>query len=92
MVIDLSANQNNNANFIDSALTVYVDNGGQTGNLVIDFASGQRIYMQANTQGYFPVLQPNPIRFSVFSNAPTTAYCQLINAILPAGTWAAAMA
>lgn len=92
--VDLSANQNDNANFLDSALSMFVDASAatNTGPLTITFGSGQQIVINPNTQGYYTIAQPNPIRFGcVASGAPgTTAVCNimLFNAIIPPFVWA----
>lgn len=87
--IDLSAEQQNVANFIDQALTAYVDNGGNANAAFLQFDTGQQINIPPDTQGYYPILCRNPPRFSFYINGAGTAYLQLINALLPANTWAA---
>lgn len=88
--IDLTANQNDNANFIGSALTMYADMGGANEDIVIAMSSGQKIQIAAGTQGYYTILQPNPISLQFTTlGAETVPYIQLINAILPAQTWLA---
>lgn len=88
--INLTANQNNDANFIDSALSMYVNNQGQAASLTFQFSSGQLIEVAPNKQGYYNILQPNPINFTVSPSGATTATVQLINTFIPPQIWDAA--
>lgn len=84
--IDLTAYQQNTKQFIEAALSMYVDNGNNPAALTLTFASGQIIVVPANTQGYFNILQQNPVRFTA-SGYTAGAYCMLLNRFMPAMTW-----
>jgi hypothetical protein len=73
--------------------TIFVDNSTQSTTLTITFAgSNQTIHAEPNTQGYYPVLCPNPANIT-FSNSGTSAVpvpVFLINVPIAGVVWAAA--
>lgn len=87
IAVNLTFEQNNDASFIDSALSMYVDNGGNANALKFNFSSGQTFEVPANTQGYVNILQPNPVSFTYTTGGVSTAYCMLVNVFLPPQFW-----
>jgi hypothetical protein len=75
--------------FMSMVQTVYVDNSANSNALVITVGgTGQQIQAPPNTQGYYPVLCSNPIRF-VFSSPANSSLVtvQLINVAISGQVW-----
>jgi len=86
---NFGAQQQSDSRFIDSALSMYVDNGGQATSITFTFSTGQQIVVQADTQGYFNILQGNPISFSVSTSGANVGTFMLMNFLIPPFTWTA---
>lgn len=72
--------------------TIFIDNSaaGAAFVAIIDpNGINQTIVTNANTQGYFPVLAPNPTLLKFQSQAGVVIRIQLINAPIAAAVWAA---
>lgn len=74
---------------------LYIDNRASGVNGVLDVTivgSGQLIKARTTSQGYYPVVSPNPIRIRFFRTLPTAAstqpsYVILMNTVVPAVQW-----
>lgn len=72
--------------------TIFIDNSaaGAAFLAIIDpNGINQSIVTNANTQGYFPVLAPNPTFIKFLSQAGIVIRVQLINAPIAAAVWVA---
>jgi hypothetical protein len=71
------------------ALMVFIDNQyGPANPIVLTFdGSGQNISVPAGTQGYYPVLAPNPFGFTISSNGTGITNLIVTNTLLPATNW-----
>jgi hypothetical protein len=77
---------------ISMVQTIFLDTTGLTGNTTVTVGGTvQTIIAKANTQGYYPVLSPNPPRFT-FANAGGAGIAKviLVNVPIAPGTWATA--
>lgn len=58
--------------FLSMVQTLFLDTTGLTGNLTVTIqGSNQLIIVKPNTQGYYPVICPNPVRMT-FTNTGGT--------------------
>src|SRR5690242_19068535 len=68
--------------------TIYIDNSINTAALTVIFGtSAQVITCPPKSQGYFPVLAPNPVKFIVTSNGGISALVYLVNAPVQPFLW-----
>jgi len=90
--VDLSTIQQNNT--IDFVQTLYIDNSGGTAPIIIYCpASQQTVNCPPLSQGYFPFLCPQPVKFLVSSSGgyqKTQVVC--LNFPVQPGVWAASAA
>ena len=71
--------------------TIFVDASAATGSTsILDQGSQQTIIAGKNTQGYYPLLAPNPVQLT-FSNASGSDFVTLwlINVAIPGVVWVA---
>jgi hypothetical protein len=75
--------------FVSMIQTIFIDMSNATTNLTITIrGTGQKIVAKPNTQGYYPVLVPNPPNFTFDKNANTEQiYINLINVAIPGVVW-----
>ena len=78
--------------FFTQVRTVFVDNSLNASPVVLLWDSGQALNVAAYSQGYYPVLSPGDIKFSVSSaggaaGAPIVVTVFLINILLPCTVW-----
>lgn len=69
---------------------VFIDMSAATAALTIQLANGfQNIVAKANTQGYFSVLCPNPVKLKFLGTANMgKVIVILVNVPIPGATWA----
>lgn len=73
---------------IDNIETIFVDATAATANVLVTFGSGQTITALAGTQGYYPVLCPNPFSITVSCAAgPNNLYVALLNYTIQPSQW-----
>lgn len=73
---------------IDGIQSLFVDNVGNA--QFVDFVfsgTNQRIRVPAGAQGYFPILAPNPARFTIASTGAVAISFQVLNFPVPAQFW-----
>lgn len=87
--IDLRAAQINQ-NLLSAAQSMYCDNAGNPLPLTFSFSSGQVLVVPDHCQGYFTILQPNPIQFNVECAGNFLASVMLMNFQIPPIFWSAA--
>jgi hypothetical protein len=71
--------------------TIFIDMDGQANPLTVTInGSGQRIIAKQNTQGYYNVLAPNPIkvRFQTSAGGVIALPVYLCNMAIPGSVWA----
>jgi len=87
---DLDLQHIQSRTIFDSVQTIFVDN--QTGvNVVITIGvSGQVIVAKSNTQGYYPVIVPNPAAMKFVSTAGGVVRVYLMNVSVAGAVWATA--
>lgn len=86
-VLDLSPIQRNLA-FISMIQTVYVDAADQTVPLVItDLNSRQRIIVKPQTQGYYNIISPNPVKLQFDCSGGADMSVHLLNTAVPGVVW-----
>jgi hypothetical protein len=90
--VDLSTIQQNNT--IDFVQTLYIDNSGGTAPIIIYCqASQQTVNCPPLSQGYFPFLCPQPVKFLVSSaGGYSKAQVVCLNFPVQPGVWAASAA
>lgn len=80
--------------FFSMLQTVYVDNKKNSSTLTIVVnGSGQNIEISPNTEGYYPVLAPNPVKLQFLTSAQAigeVVQVFLINVPIAGVVWAAA--
>ena len=70
--------------------TLYIDNMGATGDIIIFIRdTSQRIIAKKDTQGYYPVLATNLMKFEVTATAVQNTSIQFINFPIALGVWGA---
>lgn len=68
--------------------TLYVDNSANPASISFTFTvSQQKITIPAQSQGYIPVLSPNPPLISVSTTGTPTVRVHFLNAPYPAAIW-----
>lgn len=75
---------------IGGVTSMWVDNSGSSGPLTIQFGqSGQIFIIKANTQGYVPVLAPNPITLTVtcLTGGGSAVQVTLLNYYIAPALW-----
>jgi len=85
--IDLTSFQE--LGYISMIQTVYIDNSANGNSFtVVVGTSGQKITAAPNTQGYYPVLCPNPAKLSFGTlQGSGVIPIQLINTPIPGPVW-----
>jgi hypothetical protein len=76
--------------YISMIQTVYIDNSsnGNPLSVIVGSNSGQVITAAPNTQGYYPVLCPNPAQFTISTlQGSGLIPIQLINTPIPGPVW-----
>lgn len=70
-----------NRAFISMVQTLFVDASTSGVDVTIDVpGSGQTLKIKSGTQGYYPVLMPNPVKFTATcSGGPSDVKLQLMN-------------
>lgn len=89
--IDLDLTQLIDNRLISMIQTLFIDTTGAAGTLSIKInGSNQTITVKANTQGYYPVMVPNPAKFVATSTAGATKIFTIvfINVPVAPGQWA----
>lgn len=75
-------------NWIKSVQCLYVDNADNADpKTIVMGVSNQRIIVPAFSQGYFPILQPNPPVLQFSSTDADTITIQILNFFLPPYIW-----
>ena len=70
--------------------TLYIDNMGASGDVIIFIRdTSQRIIAKKDTQGYYPVLATNLMKFEVTATAVQNTSIQFINFPIALGVWGA---
>jgi len=70
--------------------TLFIDTSTSAVNLTVDCPTSQQtLKIKAGTQGYYPILCPNPIRL-IFTcvGGPADVKVELLNFPVPHGQWA----
>lgn len=85
---DLDGSQIEHLGFIDFLQTIYVDTTGAASAVTITVqGSSQTIVAPKNTQGYYPILSPNPWKLSFDSAANSSVQIILFNNPISPGVW-----
>lgn len=75
-------------NWIKSVQCLYVDNADNAdAKTIIMGVTNQRIIVPANSQGYYPILQPDPPVLQFKSSVANTLKIQVLNFFLPPYIW-----
>jgi len=73
---------------IEYIQSIYIDNSANAQPVAFTFGtSNQKVQIPANSQGYLPVLCPNPPHFTVSATAAGTVNFLLLNNPVPATVW-----
>lgn len=77
---------------ISMVQSIFVDTTGATSNVIVSVrGSNQSIICKPNTQGYYPVVCPNPFGFTfTCANGPNNALVILLNIPVAPAQWATA--
>lgn len=77
--------------FIDMVQTVFVDLSTSAIGMTVDCpTSRQTLKIKPGTQGYYPILCPNPIKLTFTCvGGPADAKVELLNFPVPPGQWSA---
>lgn len=75
-------------NWIRSVQCLYIDNADNAFAITLTMGvTNQRVIVPANSQGYYPVLQPNPPVLQFVSGSVGTLKIQILNFFLPPYIW-----
>lgn len=87
---DLDGKQLTDAGYLSLLQTLFIDSTGANANITVNIAgTNQNITVKPNTQGYYPIICPNPFRL-VFTcaNGPSNVLILLLNMPIAPGQWA----
>lgn len=88
--IDVDLGQLQQRGFLNMVQTIFVDMNGAPNNLLINVnGTGQQIVCKVNTQGYYTILCPNPVKISfVSTQGGPIISAFLCNSPIPGAVWA----
>jgi len=87
--VSLSSQQNTQG-LLSSAQSMFVDNSAGTAAVQILFSSGQGIACPPLSQGWFPIIAPNPVSYTISCNTGQNATVSIFftNFEVSAQVWA----
>ena len=77
-----------NQNFISMVQSIFLDASAATGNVTVAVNGLPAINVKNNTQGYYPLVAPNPAKIMFTGTGTDTISVMLLNVPVAPGQWA----